>query len=81
MKQNTTTNDELLFWYSLDMEHRTAKGMALTKKASSNKADALIPLEVPFFTIYIHFSFVISIPHTRNFVLLHYSTVVWESNN
>ena len=54
MKQNTTTTSYLLFWYSLDMEHRIAKGMALiTKKASSNKSDALIPLEVTFFTMYV----------------------------
>lgn len=86
VKQNTTTNDWLLFWYSFGMGHRMAISTAsITKKASSNKSDAPIPLEVTFFTIYIHiyisFCFTISIPHTRSFVLLHYSTFLFECNN
>lgn len=53
-EQNTTTNDQLLFRCSLDVEHRVAKGMVLIiKKVSSNKSD-LILLEVTFFTIYIY---------------------------
>lgn len=59
-EQNTTTNDQLLFRCSLDVEHRVAKGMVLIiKKVSSNKSD-LILSEVTFFTIYIYVYILVS---------------------
>lgn len=50
MKQNTITNDQLLFWCSLDMEHRNISHSINDKESIFKQEVPADSLEVTFFT-------------------------------